>query len=313
MAGLRSYYRALRAFSFPASALPSITGSVLALDVLRQSSSANPTEHYSFSWINALLSLIGCLAIHSVSNLINDLYDYRSGLDSAENFGMKNPLVNGSLTEKQIKTEIYTLFVLALAIGIYFIYQIGLPIVILVLIGAFSAWAYTAPPFKLKYRGLGDLQAMISFGILMTIGSYCVQPNAILSAEQLSKVFILSLPQGLLISAILHANNHRDRERDVQSSAYTIATRLSYEWSVRYQYILVLGAYGIMGSCVLSGIAPFSTLLTILSIPLARKVLQNITKQEQPGTLAHRLLVADCARLQLVFGLLMVLGFVLRR
>jgi 1,4-dihydroxy-2-naphthoate polyprenyltransferase len=310
MAGLRSYYRALRAFSFPASALPSITGSVIAWRVL-QSSYLNPVSSASFSWFHAFLALIGCVAIHSVSNLINDLYDYKSGLDSAENFGMKNPLVNGSLTIQQIKTEIYILFILALAIGCYFIYQIGLPIIILVLIGIFSAWAYTAPPFKLKYRGLGDLQALISFGILMTIGSYCIQPFVSLSGNSLVTVFLLSLPQGLLISAILHANNHRDRDHDIQSSAFTIATRLSYQWSVRYQYILVLGAYLILGVCMALQIVPILCLSVVLSIPYSRKVLQNITKREQAGTLAHRLLVADSARLQLVFGLLMVLGLLL--
>lgn len=305
MARFNDYISALRAFAYPASVLPSLTGSVAALMFHH----SNPAFH--FSWLHSLLTVLGCIAIHSVSNLVNDYFDFRSGLDSAQNFGLKNPLVRGSLTLADMRRMIATTFAIAIAVALYFVLCCGLPILYLVLFGAFSAWFYTAPPFKLKYRGGGDLQVILSFGILITVGSYYTQVYSIepFFGERIWLLVALSLPQSLLINAILHANNHRDRESDVRHGARTLATRLSEQNSERYQYLLLSMAYSL--ALLLSYfLSPF-LLLTLLSLPQAWRVAKNIQRKEQPGTAAFKLLVADAAKLQFSFGLLMLAGILI--
>lgn len=308
-ASFSTYISALRTFSFPASALPSLTGSVVALYLHHAEAT------YRFSWLNCLFALAGCLAIHSFSNVINDFFDYRSGLDSKENFGLKNPLVRGAMTERELLGLAGVLFGIALAIGVYFVWQCGMLILLPVAFGAFSAYFYTAPPLKLKYRGWGDMQVMVSFGIAMTLGSYYTQAhevfaNGLPDTAIMLFVVAVSFPQGLLIAAILHANNHRDRASDARHGARTLASRLSKSASERLQYALVGGAFFMQAVLMLlpSHRLPLSTALTLVAIPQAIRVVRNIHRIEQPGTQAFVLLVADAARLLLIYGAAMVLG-----
>lgn len=302
------YYKALRAFTFSASVFPSLTGSLFgAMFVL------GSKDDLHFSYLHCFLVLLGCIAIHSVSNLANDYFDFKSGLDSKENFGMKNPLVRGALTEGELKGEILFMFIVAVCVGAYFVYTCGMVIIYLMLFGALSAWFYSAPPFALKRRGLGDIQVVLSFGILMTVGSFITQAYNVFEFRNLESwlpfIVMLSLPQSLLINAILQANNHRDRESDAKHGARTIATRLSEKNSIRFQYILVTGAYILI--TVIALLTDSYFLLPLLSIPHAIKVLKNIHKKEQPGTQAFKLLVADAANLQRSFGGLMIISLIL--
>lgn len=296
---IRAYYSALRAFSYPASALPSLTGSFLALYML---------PAHSISWLNAFVALVGCLAIHSVSNMVNDYYDYQTGLDSEQNFGMKNPLVRGALSKKELLVAIVILFGISIAIALFFIAVSGAHLLWLIVFGALSAFFYTAPPLKLKYRGLGDVQVAFSFGIGMTCGSFFVHTN---STEFLLPVALASLPQSMLIVAILHANNHRDRNSDVQFGAHTIATRLSERNSEKLQYGFIASAFVIHALLIAFSILPWHSTLVFLLLPKAYSVATTITHKEQPGTQAHRLLVANVAKLQLLFGVCFCAGILL--
>jgi len=304
---LGEYYKALRVFTFSASVFPSLTGTLFAPYILKGNDAI-----YTFSYLHCFLVLLGCVAIHSVSNLANDYFDFKSGLDSKENFGMKNPLVRGSLTERELLGEIVFMFLIAVLVGLYFTITCGWVIIYLIMFGAFSAWFYSAPPFKLKYRGFGDIQVVLSFGILMTVGSYITQVYSVTSAlttEAIILVVVISLPQSLLINAILQANNHRDRVSDAKHGARTIATRLSEGNSIRFQYFLVIGAYVVV--TVLALWSNYYLLLPLLSLSQAITVLKNIHKKEQPGTQAFKLLVADAANLLRSFGALMIVALLL--
>ncbi|MBL7998380.1 MAG: prenyltransferase [Candidatus Kapabacteria bacterium] len=311
MATLSAYYHAVRAFSFPASVVPALLG-VSASSIIHRDDA-----QFSFSLIHAILTLAGCIAIHSVSNLANDYFDYKSGLDSAENFGMKNPLVNGSLSVRELLGEIILLFTIALSIGVYFVIVVGLPILWLVMFGTLSAFGYTMPPLKLKYRGLGDIQVAVSFGMLMCFGAYLVQAHSCMTLHSAIAVIILALPQCLHIIAILHANNHRDRVSDSRHGVRTLASRLTNSQSIRFQYIMVYGSYGVLIVVWIASLMniidalPVTVLLPLLSLPLAFRVATNITRSEMPGTPAYKLLVAQAARLQLVSGLFLIIGLLL--
>ena len=307
-----AYFSALRAFSFPASALPSLTGSVAALYL------HHTLPGFSFSWLNCLLSLAGCLAIHSFSNVINDVFDFRSGLDSNENFGQKNPIVRGAITERHMLWFAAWLFGFAVVCGVFFLWNCGVWILVPVVFGASSAYFYTAPPLKLKYRGFGDVQVMVSFGVAMTLGSYYTQAHTVFGnglPDAATAVFVigLSLPQGLLISAILHANNHRDRSSDSRFGAQTLASRLRPETSERLQYALVFGAFFVQATLMLlpETRLPPMTALTVLSLPQAIRVARNIRRNERPSTPAFALLVAEAARLQLAYGAAFVAGLLI--
>ncbi|MCX7929797.1 MAG: prenyltransferase [Chlorobi bacterium] len=308
MPRLLVYWRALRPFSFPASVFPTLTGNIAAAALHRHQTD------FSFSLVNMLLTLIGAVAIHATSNVLNDYYDWRSGLDRMDNSGRMNPLVRSELSHRQMLALAAICGVIAVGIGAYVIALCGEPIVWIVAIGAISTWAYTAPPLQLKYRGLGELQVMLSFGVLMTLGSYIVQARHVFTHEAELSVLVLSLPQSLLIAAILHANNHRDRRGDCSARAVTLSVALGIP-----QRSIVLGKLFVWGAYVVHGVAVVATLDSVYpipawtlvawgTVPLAWRALIALDGSDDPASPLFERVVLLHARLQRIYGALMVLG-----
>ena len=127
--------------------------------------------------------------------LVNDYFDYRSGVDRPDNFGAVNVLVRKLMTPRNVAIEAAAAFGVAALCGSTSSLQAGdahWPLVALVVFGALSAYFYTAPPFAFKNRGFGDVQVMLSFALLMVFGAFYVQ------AKTLSWLpVIASLPIGL--------------------------------------------------------------------------------------------------------------------
>ncbi len=308
MERLKLWWRALRPFSFPASLFPSLTGSLAAAALHRSE------PGFAFSVGDAVIAVLGCVAIHATSNVLNDYFDWRSGLDRSDNSGRMNPLVQQSLSPSQILRLAFACGLVACVIGAYFIAQSEGAIALIVAVGAFSAWAYTAPPFALKYRALGEVQVMLSFGVLMTLGSYMVQAELYANVESETAVLLLSLPQSLLIAAILHANNHRDRRGDRRAGALTLSLLVgSARRSVAVGRLLVWSAYAVHVVAVIATAGqryeiPAWSLLAFASMPLARRARALLDGCDDPLSPAFAAVVPMHARLQMAYGGFMVTG-----
>lgn len=298
---VKKWFLALRPYSFTASIIPAVLGGVIALSVR-----SSGQVQFEFSVPSFGLCILGCVAIHSVSNLINDYYDFKSGLDNIENFGAVNPLVQGSLTPKEMMNGAIVSFAVAAAIGIYFIIEAGdkaSVLIYLVVIGAVSAFFYTAPPLSLKYRGFGDVQVILSFAVLMVTGAYYVQTK---SFSWLPVLY--SLPIGLLVDDILHINNLRDIPADAKAKISTLAIWLGEDGAKKFHYVLTYGAYLILAALILfAKLTPF-TLLTLLSLPVALKLAKEVSALKQPDV--DPMIVARAAGLHAQFGVLMILGLI---
>ena len=102
----------------------------------------------------------------------------------------------------------------------------GWPILLLGLIGVPLAYGYTAPPLKLAYRGLGELNVFVLMGPLMVLGGFLVH-----RAAGSRVALTASLPIGCLVAAILHANNLRDLDDDRALGKQTLATIVGPGWA----------------------------------------------------------------------------------
>lgn len=303
MASIATYLKAARPFSFTASATSALFGSAAAFYHF------SARDGFQFNVISCILVVIGCISIHIVSNLLNTYYDERSGLDRMpEAAGADNAIVNGLMTPKQVLGEALFFFLLAAAIGVYFVLLCGTIIIALILFGALSAWAYTAPPFKLKYRGLGDIQVILSFGILMITGAYATQTYYIAVHSDYVKAVLMSLPLSFLVAAILHANNHRDREIDIRYGAKTLATRMSNKTSIRFFKLLLFAAYFITLVLVMRKMMPYWVFPVIFfTVPLSIKAAYKLAHREQYSNEIYNVITADTAKIHLIFGLLSII------
>src|SRR5918997_800580 len=111
-------------------------------------------------------------------------------------------------------------------------------------VGAVSILAgvlYTGGPRPYGYAGMGEVFVFLFFGLVAVNGSYFVQLEGL---DWLP--FLLSIPVGMLATAILVVNNVRDIDTDRRAGKMTLAVRLGRERARGLFAGLVLGAYPVL-------------------------------------------------------------------
>jgi 1,4-dihydroxy-2-naphthoate octaprenyltransferase len=289
---LRIWWRATRPFSFTASVTPVLLGTVIA------------AFDGKFDFVLFALTLIGSVAIHAATNMVNDYYDNKKGADTLDSLGPSGVIQQRLLRPQQVLAGGIALFLFGSAIGLYLTFISGPFILILGILSVAAGFFYTAGPAALAYIGLGELTAFMFMGPVMVLGTYYVQAH---TAD--ARVFLLSLPIAFLVSAILHANNLRDIEDDRSLGKRTLATLIGRTWGNREYYALLAAAYASVLLLVFGGQAPIWTLLVFLTSPMALNNAQRAVANVEPRAL--NLVIRRTANLHARFGQLMVVGFVL--
>ena len=171
----------------------------------------------SVAWFNgsfnlgyAILALVGLLLCHISVNVLNDYFDYRSGVDLKT---MKTPFSGGSgilpakrLTPRQVWWYGTICFLLAVPIGIFFIAVQGWQLLPLLLIGAICILFYTPVILKVNFP---EWSPGLGLGILPVLGAYFVQ-----TGSYSWSAFIASVPSGFLVLNLLLLNEFPDAEAD---------------------------------------------------------------------------------------------------
>lgn len=297
MGKLRAYWVATRPYSFTATLVPVLIGTGVAKVLF-------PTM--ALNWGAFALALLGALAVHVVANVLNDFFDARSGLDNPQNFGRFNAVVAGLTTPKEMLGIAAGAGVVSLLIGLYFLVAIGVPILVLMLLGGFLAVFYTMPPLSLKHHTLGDVAVLLGFGLGMAAGAYVVQAHAMpgyLVGSRLAALLAYALPSALPMVGILHANNHRDRANDREYGARTLANVLSPALSKRVMVALLVAPLALFAATSVAGLTTAWILLAVLSVPPMLKILREVKTDHFDGPL-----VPQIAQFHGLFGLLTTIG-----
>jgi 1,4-dihydroxy-2-naphthoate octaprenyltransferase len=254
---------AIRPRTLPAAASGVITASALAW------------RDGFFQFDAALACLLTALLLQIGSNLANDVFDFERGTDTPQRLGPTRVTQAGLLTPSQVKAGMMVVFTLAAFFGLYLAWLGGWPIIVIGIAAILSALAYTGGPFPLGYYGLGDLFVFIFFGLAAVAGTYYVQAGFVSAAA-----WWMTLPPGLLITAILVVNNLRDLENDRKAGKRTLAVILG-EQRTKIQYLIfIVGAYAVLPIAASVGVIPWTSLLAWLSLPLAIRPTQVVLTQK---------------------------------
>jgi 1,4-dihydroxy-2-naphthoate octaprenyltransferase len=257
------WWLAIRPRTLPAAASGVVMGSALAW------------VDGSFQIVPALAALCVALLLQIGSNVANDVFDFERGADTSERQGPLRVTQAGLLTPAQVKRGMWIIFGLAAICGLYLATLRGWVIIAIGLAAILSAIAYTGGPFPLGYYGLGDLFVFIFFGIVAVTGTYYVQAGSVSPAA-----WWMSMPVGLIITAILVVNNLRDIENDRAAGKHTLAVRLGIR-GARIEYgLCVVSAYLILPVLIVLNIVPVVSLLAWLSIPIAWRTMRTVFTQE---------------------------------
>ena len=287
----RNWFLASRPWSFTMTAISVSVGAALG------------AIEGSFSWSLYIVTLFGTILLHAATNLLNDYYDVKSGVDTREVSTAQyrpHPLVEGKLDAGQVRGVSLVLYGLSIAFGIYLAATRGWELLWIGVIGAFGSFTYTAPPLKYKYSALGEISVFLMWGPLMVAGAYFVQRQAFSM-----NAFWISLPFGVLVALVLLANNIRDITHDRDKGILTLAIVLGRRKGLVLYATLVVVAY--LGIILMSLVGPLYlwSLIVLLSIPLAFRLLVQMMKQVPADADART------AQLDTAFGLLLVISLIL--
>lgn len=262
----------------------------------------------SSAWWLFALALVGGSAIHLGLNVANDVSDASSGADFANAnptmfSGGSRMIQYGLISLKTMKMVSLACYAVGIGIGLYLTATRGIELLWIGIAGVFLSIFYTAPPFKLVHRGMGEIAVALGFGPIMVLGTYFV------IAQRLTfEAFYASLPVAIFIMLVLYVNQVPDRPADEKTGKRTIVVRLPKSAIVKGYAASVIAAYALIAVGGLSGIMPIWTLLALATIPLATRVHRALTSHyESPYELMDGM--AKNIMLHLFSGLALIVGY----
>jgi 1,4-dihydroxy-2-naphthoate polyprenyltransferase len=302
----KKWWVSARPFSFPASTMPVIFGTVLAYVY----------GGHEFKLLLFVLSFIAMVILHSGANILSDIFDYQKGFDKVPN-PSSGGVVRGYITIREAWIGSVSMLVLGTAIGFYLAWVSGPWLLAIGIGGLFVGTFYTTNTrISWKYHGLGDLAVFLNFGILGSLGAYYVQ------SSNLSWIPVVwAIPMSMLVIAIVHANNWRDIQSDKVGKIFTIASLLGDKSSLRYYGMLIYGPFALVLLLILVPFLlfpgmeamPFTFLITMAALPLAIKLWRKALNRKNPAQpLDFIALDGATAQLNLLFGSLCTVALILQ-
>ncbi|MCW2571090.1 MAG: 1,4-dihydroxy-2-naphthoate octaprenyltransferase [Frankiales bacterium] len=250
-----------------------------------------------------LAALVAGMLLQIGTNVVNEIYDVRKGIDTITSPRASHALVTGRVKERSAFLLAGTSFAIAIAIGLVLIAVRGWPLLLLGAAGLVGGWGYTAPPLQYKYRALGLPLVFLLMGPLMVVGGYYA-----VAGHWSWEAAVLSIPIGLLVTAILHGNEWRDVGEDARAGISTLSIRAGRVVAHQVYVFLLVGAYIALAASVALTVLPPLSLLAVLSLPLFVRALRASELGAAGQQRAIAMIDLQTAQLHAAFGLLLATG-----
>ncbi|HVP23902.1 MAG TPA: prenyltransferase [Conexivisphaerales archaeon] len=218
----------------------------------------------SFNAVLYAATLAGMIAFHAATNLLNDFYDVKHGVDrvgAPTTRYRPHPSATGEESPYTIRRWAVAFYAVTLAIAGVLSYEASPWVVVLVAAGIVGSVLYTADPVVLKAKGLGEAIVFIMWGPLVPLGAYLVQTGTFSTSP-----IIAAVPIGLLVALVLLANNIRDIDYDGSMGVKTIAVKLGKKAVTIYGALLLI-TYLCVPLFIAVKVLPVWSLLTYLTLP----------------------------------------------
>lgn len=250
-----------------ASLVPFVLGNCIAI-----------ARRFEIQWQLLFTCLVILILVEIGKNGLNEYVDYKSGADLYVQPKDRTPYSGG---KKVIVQHVLSLSEVGWISTVCFAATLLLALPILIMrpdllpwgaAGIFFAIAYSVPPVKLSYRGLGELAVGFTFGPLIMNGAYYMQTRAI-HLEPL----LLSIPLGFLIANVLWINEVPDVEADQRAQKWNLVARAGRKRAlVGYITLFVLALCSIVLAAIwLQHFWYLLALLAFVKVPTAIRVARD--------------------------------------
>jgi 1,4-dihydroxy-2-naphthoate octaprenyltransferase len=222
------------------------------------------------------LALVGIVLAHMANNLMNDLFDVEVGLDT-ESYPRAlyapHPVLSGMISRGGLLRASLFVNVLDLIIlGVLFVAR-GWPVVALAVGGFALSAAYTAPPLRLKKRGLGEPTVLAVWGPLMVGGCYYAAVGSLPWG-----IVLASIPYGLLCTTVLMGKHIDKIPWDQPEGINTMPVLMGERRARRFTQGLMVAFYVTIAVLVADGVMPWPALAAFGALPILLKVWQQFNE-----------------------------------
>jgi 1,4-dihydroxy-2-naphthoate octaprenyltransferase len=232
----------------------------------------------AFDLLTAVLTVVGACFVQLGLNVANDYFDAGQGADDlnvtpTQFSGGSRVIQYGLVSRRRMGLLAAGFYLIAGVIGLVLLaLRPSTALLVIGVVGILVSVAYTAPPLKLVYRGLGEVAVALGFGPFMLLGAYVVQTGGTVTTQAV----VASLPIALLVALILYVNEIPDRRGDARAGKRTLPVRWPRDAVVAGYRFTAAAAYAIVVIGVVTGVLPVPALLALLTIPLAIQVSRGL-------------------------------------
>jgi 1,4-dihydroxy-2-naphthoate polyprenyltransferase len=233
-----------------------------------------------FSWLYFGLALVGVIAAHVANNLMNDLFDTDVGQDTADYPRAQyapHPILSGLTSRRQLAAVALGFNLTDLAIMIALVLARGPWVLAFALGGFLLSAAYTAPPLRLKKRGLGEVDVLVTWGPLMVGGTYFAA-----TGHLPGQVLLASLPYALLCTAVLMGKHIDKLPFDAALRIKTVPVLLGPARALIVTKLLIAGFYVLLVAAVALRALPWPALLGFAGVSAARATWRALSNPPPP-------------------------------
>ncbi len=252
---------------------------------------------------DAILTMLGVLALHASVDLFNDYWDFKRGIDittkRTKMSGGSGVLPEGILKPRQVYAGGVVFLVIGVIIGVYFVITDGIIIGIILAFAVISIYFYST---KIVNWGLAEVFVSIK-GTLIVIGTYFIQTSQINESIIFGGIVV-----GVLSSLVLFITSFPDHDADKAKGRKTLVISLGKQKACSILWVFPIIAYGITIAAVIFEIFPISCLILLATIPL---IIKSGYKLKQNYEQLTNLIPAMNSTLYFsrITGALLVVGF----
>lgn len=291
--GIKKYISLTRPHTLTAGFVPVLVGtfSVLLFAPIR--------------WDMFIAMLIATLLIQSATNMFNEYFDYKRGLDTSDSVGIAGAIVRNGMSPRSVFNIAVIFYIIAAVIGLYIAFNSSLWILVIGVVSMAVGYFYTGGPLPISWTPFGEVFAGFFMGTVIIMITFFIHTGTLHYFP-----LLISIPVAITIGLLNMANNIRDREKDKESGRKTFVILVGKPFAVLTSATLLAFCYGFL--IWIAFFEPFGSiflLLPLLSIPLAIKTVVKWKNGNTPIELIPAM--ASMGKLNTVFGLLLSIGLLI--
>ncbi len=248
--------------------------------------------------------LIASVFIQMATNMFNEYYDFKRGLDTEQSIGIGGTIVRNGVKPKTVLNLAFMLYGISVLIGIYICMETSWMLAVVGVLSMMVGYFYTGGPYPIAYTPFGELFSGVVMGMLLILIAFYIQTGTVTT-----EAVLLSIPSMLLVAGIMLANNIRDLEGDKEGGRKTLAILVGRYNAITILMLFFIISYGWIIAMILFGHLTPWALIVFISIKKPAAAISVFRKNHIPMQVMPAM--KNTAVTNTLFGLLLGIGILI--